>query len=106
MVVRPAAPAATTSPSASRSGGTPQLLIGKELDRAINSPRRINLNRRGDVLRIVEAYGDTDGYMVIRPAGGMPRINVGRSVLAELRLGAGRYESVRVERGAIIVIVE
>lgn len=84
-----------------------QVFIARELWRAIGSPRRVAITRRGNVLHLAPTTEDDAGtYALSSGAWSMPRCSVGpRIVQEEWRLTAGYYDQCRVAHGEIIVFV-
>lgn len=91
--------------------GSWQLIIGKELWRAIGKPARVILERRGTSLHIIPVDPDLadpdepEGYAV---SGGdshsAARISIGKRVAREeYGLGVGVCEGCAVEGGGIVV---
>lgn len=86
-----------------------RLTIGKELWRAIGSPKRVAINRRGAALYITPTTSTERGasYAVSGPPASAPRISIGVSVCADdLKVFApAKYEAVEIRPGAIVVFV-
>lgn len=86
-----------------------RIVIGKELWRAIGSPRRVTISRRGGAIHIAPTTSTERGvsYAVSGPPSTAPRVSIGIQVCTDdLKIFApARYEAVEVRRGEIVVFV-
>jgi len=88
--------------------GSHRITIGKELWRAIGSPDRVAIERRGNALHIAPTDSEGSGTHAISGASGsIPSISIGTRICRdELRImPPDTWKQCHVRRGEIIVLV-
>jgi len=87
--------------------GSHRLTIGKELWRAIGSPARVAIDRRGNALHIVPTDREEPGtYAISGASNSIPSISIGVRICREdlQILPPDTWEQCHVRRGEIIVL--